>query len=537
MPFLNLSGRRAACRIPFSPGGSVRDILDATGTRVRSGCNGSGACGLCRVRVGGGQIHGPTAKEEYFIEETLRNEGVRLACQLVPEGDLSIEILSPAPESSWRSLPAGQVYSVRDGNLDRGISGGTVAAGPDCYGIAVDLGTTQVSLSLMSLKTGRRLAVRCGPNPQGEAGSDVMTRLVAAAGSASVAAEMSDRVVRAIGDGIHDIASREGLDLNRVASLFLVGNTAMLSLLSGRNYDLLVRPESWTGTIDCEPEDTVAWKTAWGIPALAEIRVLPPAGGFVGSDLLAGVLATGLTVGRRPRLLIDFGTNTEIALWDGGSLIVTSSAGGPAFEGCGIRCGLPAGPGAICRVRFSGGIAAWETIAGEEPCGLCGTGIVDLIAGLVRSESLDAKGRFAPAFAGSGFVLSGSDPVLVLGKGDVDVFQRAKAAVGAGVQILVEEAGIGYEDLDRIFVGGTFGGSLDTANAVSIGLLPPVSPGRIELCGNTALAGCECALCSSSAAARLFAIGRATRIINLGSYRDFDDIYLENLYLRPLEHR
>jgi uncharacterized 2Fe-2S/4Fe-4S cluster protein (DUF4445 family) len=290
-------------------------------------------------------------------------------------------------------------------------------------------------------------------------------------------------------------------------------------------------------TIDCIPGDTGAWKTAWEIPPGAMAEFLPPIGGFVGSDLLAGVLATELTKNTQPGLFIDFGTNTEIALWNGRALLVTSAAGGPAFEGSGIRCGLPAEPGAICRIRFAGGIPEYQTLGGEEPCGICGTGIVDLIAGLVRSGILTEKGQFAAAYTETGFVLSGLDPVLELKKSDIDVFQRAKAAVGAGIQVLMDEAGLECPELDRVLVGGTFGKSLDIVNAAAIGLLPAVPADRIELCGNTALAGCELVLFLSPVSVRLRRIGEQARVINLAGYPDFDEIYLENLYLRPLERR
>ena len=531
MPVLELHDNGTVCRIPFTTGRSVRDILDATTTRVRSGCNGSGACGMCKVRVEAGRVNEITTREEYFIDELQAGHGVRLACQLVADGDLTIRILSPAPRSTWRSLSPESVYDVRE------TVPGDISDGAETYGIAIDLGTTQISLSLLSLRSGRRLAGRCGRNPQGDSGTDVMTRLVSASGSSGQAAKIGGLAVRAIGEGIQDIANREGVDLNQVIHIAIVGNTAMLALLAGRNYELLVSPETWMGTIDCTPRDTTSWKAAWELPGTLTVDLLPPAGGFIGSDLLAGVLATGLMDSILPGLFIDFGTNTEIAFWDGRTLLVTSAAGGPAFEGCGIRCGIPAEPGAVCHVRLEGGVTTMETIPGKEPCGICGTGIIDFIAGLVRSEILNEKGQFAPAYAESGFVLAGGDPVLVIKKGDVDVFQRAKAAVGSGIQILMNEAGIRYPDLDRVYVGGTFGRSLDIVNAIDLGLLPPVPPDRIELCGNTALAGCELALRSPSASNRLREIGEQAQVINLADHRDFNDIYLENLFLRPLEGR
>ena len=542
MPVLKVRGRddgdtRA---VPFAAGQSVRDILDVTGSRVRSGCNGTGACGLCRIRVTAGSAGTPTAREEYFIDEALRAAGVRLACQLVPAGDLEIEILNPAQKSAWRSIPPEESCCLREPATAPGTRsepGGGASGGVQEFGIAVDIGTTQISLSLLSLGTGRRLAGRCGRNPQGETGADVMTRLVAASGSPARAREMSGLVVKAIGEGIHDIASREGLDLNRVSRVALVGNTAMLALLSERNYALLTRPESWAGKIDCVPDDacTCGWKAAWDIPPAASVSVLPPAGGFVGSDLLAGVLATGLAESTRPGLLIDFGTNSEIALWDGGRLLATSAAGGPAFEGCGIRCGLPAEPGAICRAWLSGENLGYETIAGERARGICGTGLVDSIACLVRSGILTGKGQFASPYAGNRFIVAAGNPSLVLEKRDIDLFQRAKAAVGAGICVLMAEAGIGFSGLGQVFVGGAFGKSLDVGNACAIGLLPPVPPEKIELCGNTALAGCEFFLRSPRGDTELREIRKEARVINLARDPGFGEYFLENLFLRPME--
>ncbi len=164
----------------------------------------------------------------------------------------------------------------------------------------------------------------------------------------------------------------------------------MLALLSGRNAGLLLQPSHWMSAIDGLPDDTGAWAVAWGIHPQARIEVMPPLAGFVGSDLLAGVMTTHLTENGAGNLLIDFGINSEIALWDGQTLWVTSAAGGPAFEGSGIRCGLPAEPGAIHRVRLRNGALDFAVIAGGEPRGICGSGLVDLIAG--RIGPADAKG-------------------------------------------------------------------------------------------------------------------------------------------------
>jgi uncharacterized 2Fe-2S/4Fe-4S cluster protein (DUF4445 family) len=243
-------------------------------------------------------------------------------------------------------------------------------------------------------------------------------------------------------------------------------------------------------------------------------------------------------------LFIDFGTNSEMALWDGRALRVTSAAGGPAFEGSGISCGAPADPGAIYRVNFrrvssrrvslQNEVLDFSVIGDSQPCGLCGSGLVDLIAGLIRLGRLTNKGQFVSDIPQEGFVIAQGGQAMILTKSDVDVFQRAKAAIGTGIQALLTQAKMGFKDLRRIYVGGLFGRFLDVVNAQQIGLLPVIPPERVELCGNTALAGCAEAMLSSVAVQRLKELRYQVRIINLSRWPDFDDLFLTNLYLQPM---
>ncbi|MFH0880386.1 MAG: ASKHA domain-containing protein, partial [Lentisphaerota bacterium] len=519
-------------RIPFDAGRSLRDILDATDIRVRSGCGGRGACGLCRVRIDAGEGGTPTPNERVYLDTDELDQGIRLACQVRPTRDLRIAILAPASKSLWRSLPdeAGQrmrrISPFPWKDLPPEVS-------TPC-GVAVDLGTTHISLSFYELFSGKWLAGRYGLNPQMCYGSDVMTRLVTASGSPERARAMSGQVVAAIGEGLLDIAAREGINLERVVRLTLVGNSAMLALLSGQNYDLLLQPSHWMSPVDCLPGRPDLWAVPLGIHPRAWIEVIPPLAGFVGSDLLAGVVSTHLIENGPGGLLIDFGTNSEIALWDGRVLRVTSAAGGPAFEGSGISCGAPAEPGAIHRVSLRNGVLDFAVISDSEPRGLCGSGLVDLIAALVRSGGLTNKGQFAPDVPQGGFVLARGEQAIVLTKGDVDVFQRAKAAIGTGIQVLLTQAAMGYKDVRRIYVGGLFGRFLDVVNAQEIGLLPVIPPERVERCGNTALAGCAEVLLSFVAVQCLKDLKDQARIINLSCWPDFDDLFLTNLYLQPM---
>jgi uncharacterized 2Fe-2S/4Fe-4S cluster protein (DUF4445 family) len=484
------------------------------------------------VRIVAGEGGAPTLNERVYLDTGELDQGIRLACQVRPTQDLQITILAPAPKSHWRNLPdkAGQ----RMGRISVLPWKGLPPEVSTPCGVAVDLGTTHISLSLYELSRGKWLAGRYGLNPQMCHGSDVMTRLVAASGSPERARAMSRQVVEAIGEALLDIAAREGINIERVVRLTLVGNTAMLALLSGRNYDLLLQPSHWMSPVDCLPDRPDLWAVPLGIHSRAWIEVIPPLAGFVGSDLLAGVVSTHLIENGPGGLLIDFGTNSEIALWDGHVLRVTSAAGGPAFEGSGISCGAPADPGTIYRVSLRNGVLDFAVISDSEPRGLCGSGLVDLIAGLVRSGRLTDKGQFVPHVPRGGFVLARGEQPIVLTKRDVDVFQRAKAAIGTGIQVLLTQAAMGYEDLGRIYVGGLFGRFLDVVNAQEIGLLPVIPPERVELRGNTALAGCAEALLSSVAVQCLKDLRDRTRIINLSRWPDFDDLFLTNLYLQPM---
>ena len=533
MPTLTLKTEEGERPYEFTVGHSVRYLLDATDVQVRSGCRGTGGCGLCLVRVHAGEAGEPKLAEHLNLDEDQLAQGVRLACQIVPMDDMTVEVLARAPLSAWRFLE--HENGLRPMRLER-FPGHTLQPPVSVpYGVAIDLGTTHISVSVYHLSSGNWLAGRRGQNTQAAYGADVITRLAAAVESPAQADAMRKTVLDAIGDALWDISTREGIILDQVVRLTLVGNTAMLSLLSGRNFHLLLQPSQWMSAIDCQPTDTAAWARSWRIHPQAQIDIIPPLAGFVGSDLLAGVVATNL-IAASGGMLIDFGTNSEIALWDGKTLWCTSAAGGPAFEGTGIRHGMPAETGAIYRINFREDGFGYAVIGDVEAQGICGSGLVDLIAGLIDSGNLSAVGKFAPGVPSGGFVLAHGARTINFSLGDVDTFQRAKAAIGVGIQVLLEYAGMSYDDLQRICVGGAFGHALNVCKAQRIGLLPPIAPARVELGGNTALAGSEEALLSPSVLQEMRQISKQAKIINLSSYSNFDMLYMENLFLHPM-HR
>jgi len=419
------------------------------------------------------------------------------------------------------------------------IAVGRKETGPDsigCYGAAVDLGSSHIRVSLWDMAAGKLLAARSKVNPQIALGADVLTRLSAASRSPAQAHELSVLSRHAIDEALHELLLGEALKLRDVGRIVLVGNTAMLALLAEKNFELLLKPVNWMREIDCCPEDARRWFSEWGLNEKADITIIPPLAGFVGSDLLAGILATRLIEGPDAALLIDFGVNSEIALWDGTTLWATSAAGGPAFEGSGISCGMPADPGAIFRVTLDQPHAGFrfEVIGGIEPTGICGTGLVDLISCFLTMGALASNGRLKPESAGREAGMLQGPGNLTLGAGDIDSLQRAKAAVAAGALYLLAKAGMSMQDLRKIRICGAFGKYLDVRNAQRIGLIPLIPEQDVELCGNTALAGCELMLFNHDCEETISLIRNKTRIVNLSQARGFEELFIESLPFRPM---
>lgn len=526
-PALKVASKSRQLSLPLVAGQSVRDLLDATDLRVRAACGGTGSCGACLVRLVDGVANPFTLAEYQKLTAEERNAGIRLACQLRPQGDVEVALDDPAPPSAWRSVPAEDLMPVEGSRpeLDKAI-----------YGVAVDLGTTHIRVSLWDRKHGRRIATRRGPNPQGVFGADVLNRLSAAQADPARARELARLARTAIVQAVRDILKRDVGEvapmLAEIGTVVVVGNTAMLALLSGRGAEDLLAPENWQCRIDCQPHDAKDFQAQWFMPQ-ASIVLPGSIAGFVGSDLLADLVALDLTAGPAGSLLLDFGTNTEIALWDGATLHVTSVPGGPAFEGGGIRFGMPAEAGAICRVRRREEGYALDTVAGMAPRGYCGSGLVDAVAVLLQEGRLKPSGRFALTPGIEGFRLDPDHPRTALGGADVDAFQRAKAATGAAMAVLLAAAGMSWKDVRRMCICGAFGRTLDIGHAQMTGLLPPIDATCIELYADATLAGCERMLLAENAQACATGLLERIRAINLSLIVDYDETYIDHLRLRP----
>lgn len=526
-------------QIPFKMGMTIREILETTHLMATIvGCRGNGACGLCMVHIKEGKVNEIQTNEQFHLTQDQINHGIRLACQTKPLQNVQIELLYSVYKSNWRSIPENEYY------LDPSIKvppfkNNKTENKRKSYGVAIDLGTTNISLTVWDMEKKKRVAGRLGLNGQYCYGSDIMTRLTAACKSVETVRQLGIAARNSIEEALLDIASREFIDLEEIEQVVIVGNTSMLTLLSEKNYELMLNPEYWEKKIDCQPEDSKSWGELWKISPKASINVVQPLAGFVGSDLIAGVIATQIMDQSDVTLLIDFGTNTEIALWDSKKLWVSSAAGGPAFEGCGISCGMHAKPGAIFKIDWTDAQIDYhfEVIGAEEPKGVCGSGMVDAIAYLVEKGKLNGNGKFLSHDADEGFFVLDEKHKIIINNHDIDVFQRAKAAVGTGIDCLLDNAGMNLANIKKIIVCGTFGVFLNVENAQKIGLLPKIASQNVTLAGNTALAGGEILLLNENDKDLVKNIKSKAELINLSNYPDFYDVFLKNLFLKPMREQ
>ncbi|MGQ9634420.1 MAG: ASKHA domain-containing protein [Bryobacteraceae bacterium] len=436
-------------------GSSLQEALFGFG--VEFPCGGLGICKGCRVKVTSGDVPPSEQDRAAFDPEEIR-QGWRLACRLRPQQDLTLEV------TQWETpVLTGQAafpFTPRKG-----------------VGVAVDLGTTTIAAQALDLRTGHVTGTRTALNPQAAWGSDVMSRIQAAV-SGGLAGPLTDSVRSRVGEMVSELAA--GLDLRDVV---VVGNTVMHHLFCGLDLDPLshVPFESPHGGLVTLGPSSLPW-----LDDHATLRFLPCLGGFVGSDILAGILATGIHQSAQPACLIDLGTNGEIVIGNQERMLCASTAAGPAFEGGRIRMGMRADAGAIWRIERSPQGFECRLLGSGPPRGICGSGLVDAAAVGLDLGVLDPAGRLKQAE----WLLAGA---VRLFQADIRQLQLAKAAVASAIHILLSRLRLSPGDISRVYLAGAFGNYIRPSSARRIGLLP-FSEAAILPSGNTALHGAKIAL-------------------------------------------
>ena len=459
------------------------EVLQSAGITQPHPCGGRGSCGKCAVKLTG-CVSAPTPAEE--------KAGTRLSCQAVILGDAQV-ILTEDRKTAQIETGEDQVPV-------------TLNPGKGKIGAVVDIGTTTLAVKAYDLETGRVLGTSAALNPQTAVAADVMGRIDAAMkGKLPL---LQNQITDSLRTLLVTAAGEKKPDTTVVT-----GNTTMLYLLTGRDPEPLSHAPFRADTL---------FDTQIQLDGVQ--TYLPPCmNAFVGADITCAVLASGMCDREEVGLLCDIGTNGEIALYAGGKLYVTSTAAGPAFEGAGISCGCGSVPGAIDRVWLEHGSLAVHTIGEQNAVGICGSGLIDAVAAALEAELLDETG----ALEEDELELA---PGVSLQPKDIRSVQLAKAAIAAGIEVLLETAGISVEDVERLYIAGGFGSHLNTVSAAKIGLLPEQLLGRTVVLGNGAIAGAAMALLNRDTRQTLTKIAKESVHVNLGGNPSFNEKYVEHMF-------
>lgn len=590
-------------RVP--PGVSVFDAASWNGIAIDSTCGGHGTCRKCKVRVSRGDTPITSHDRRTFSEGELA-AGWRLACLVSARSDLDVEvpplvtrpkaatvgvgrqvILRPAVQKRYLELDEPSLADQRT-DLRRVLDAiDDLDLHPDLhalrrlpkvlrdndfkvtavvvdetlidiepgdttayrYGLAFDLGTTTVVATLLDLSTGTPCGVASMLNKQQPFGGDVITRISATMMDPVAGERLRTAAQATLSELADQVLTEAGVDPGHVYEVAIAGNATMVALLLG---------------IDPEPLGVAPFVMAHDhfpiLPATevglslhpgARVVLFPALGAYVGGDIVAGMLATGMDRDKRARLFVDVGTNCEIVLSDGERLVATAAPAGPAFEGGAIRRGMRAADGAIEVVKL-GETVELGVIGDVAPMGLCGSGLVDAVAELVRVGLLDASGRFvldevAPAIAPTladrlskvgqerVFILhrptpdAATEDCVFLSQRDIRELQFAKAAIATGWALLCEEIGLAPGDIQQVLLAGSFGSYLSPAAAIRIGLVPKLSVLRIVSAGNVAGEGAKMVLLSSRERAGADALLEEVHYVELSDRADFNDRFVEQL--------
>jgi uncharacterized 2Fe-2S/4Fe-4S cluster protein (DUF4445 family) len=473
-------------------------------------CGGAGRCGRCRVKVSGeGEpaLASVSGEEARLLGPEPVEAGWRLSClaRFVRDGRVGVEV-----EERAFFIPEGE--------------GGAADTGPrDGYCLAVDIGTTTIACAAADASGGGVLARSAAANRQRSFGPDVVSRIEHALRSPDRLAELRLVVRDQVGKLAGGLVRKAGNA--RPERIHICGNTTMLHLWEGADVLGLSRMPFHPAFLKSR-ESQLKLDDGREWPCI----LLPCVSAFIGADISAGIVATGLCdAADRPVLLVDIGTNGEIVLAADGGLLATATAAGPAFEGVTISCGIPAVDGAVDHVTFWDGRFSFTTLGDQPPAGICGSGLLDLLACLRRARLLDENGGLnVPADpAGVRAFALPSDPPLRITQADVRQLQLAKGAIAAGIRVLCRRAGVALEDVARLYLAGGFGSRMSSESALAVGLIPRELAGRIEVAGNTALAGALMTARDPASLERIVRVAPSVRVLDLSQETAFQDAFVD----------
>jgi len=589
-------------RAEFKRGVSILEAAESIDLKIESACGGQQKCGMCKV-IPTGNLSKLTQDELRLLTEEEVEQGYRLACAATIQGDVTITVpvesrmmeqrlqiegieqpvsLDPAVRKYIVELPVATLEDIRTDKerilerikevfgLDLEIEYGvykqlpgairdgewtvsvavwngkrTLSVEPGvvrhAYGVAVDVGTTKIAGYLLNLRNGEVIGKEAIVNPQIKYGEDVVSRISYATDADKNLERLQTSVIDAVEQIIKDTCAEAGVETRHIYEIVVVGNTVMQHLLLGVSPKYVGRSPycAVLGSGDFRASDI-------GLKANANLHTFPVIGGFVGGDHVSAILATKMNESEEMSMLMDIGTNTEIAIGNKEDMISCSCASGPAFEGFYIKHGMRASSGAIEHVEINPETfeVRYRTIEGVRPRGLCGSGLIDLLAELLKTGVMDSTGKLNPEIESNRittnndeveFVVAweretGIDSDVVITQRDIRELQSAKAAMRAGAEILMLKKGIKEADIDVFYIAGAFGSYVEPANARIIGMYPDVDLERVKIVGNAAGSGAKLALISGEERAHAEEIAKKVRYIELAAEPKFTRCYMLSHY-------
>lgn len=527
---------------PLREGETLLWHLQHLGVHISTGCPGDGECGSCRVRVLAGirSLSPPTRQEMKWTGQG----GERLACQAIVLDDNENVIIRTTEPGAFSIIDSGLCRNfLKDPVITvKKIGGQRIAMRGDmvlqdlegrCVGVSLDAGTTTLVIRWYDLES-----PNCEPlgttsmlNPQVRFGDNVIDR-VAFSTSSPGGQQVMEQVMA---DAIQNVLLSGPADPAEIFEFVVVGNTVMRDLVCGL-------PVSSLGHAPYEschpgPVDVPAAGRKVIINPKGRLFAPPVLGQFVGADMLAVLLAVGMHDREEVCMAIDIGTNTEIAIGNRDRILVTSCASGPAFEGSGVKCGSGAVNGAISQVRIlPGESVSCITIGNAPPAGICGSGLVDTLSGLLERGMMDTGGKFTGGRTRFTLAYRDNNPQLpiFIDEEDIDAIKLAKAAIFTGVHTLLHRWGARPDNLSMVFLAGAFGTSVDPGNAERIGMIPSLPRDRVVRVGNAAIEGASMMLLSRPKRDEAEVIAALTEHISLEHEAGFEDMFIEGLMFGPV---
>lgn len=482
---------------PFSAG-NLLELLRENGSVLQAPCGGHGVCGKCKVLLQNSQ------GVSYVLAcETPVTDGATV----VIEQERQMKVSNSGSCCTW---PADAAF--------------------EGLGASIDVGTTTLVVRIVDLSSGEILASVGKSNPQISFGADVISRISACTkGSLDV---LHSLIVEALQEMIVEALKSIGKSTGDLCRMVLAGNTTMQHIAAHLDPTSIgvmpFTPQSLFGTEE---------QLAEGLPPVHFVRCLA---GYVGGDVTAGLLAIRIHEHTKPVILLDLGTNGEMALGDASGVIACATAAGPVFEGANIAFGMPAYPGAISKVAWENGKLELSVIDDEEPLGICGTGLIDAISLLLEHEVIDETGylldedeapeEFAP-FIGEEMgqtVFYLTEKIYITQK-DVRCLQLAKSAICSGILTMLDARGTSLAEVEKLYIAGGFGEFLNLEHAANVGIFPKELLPCAESVGNTSIEGATALLCNSQAQADLLRIVEASEYVELSLSTEFNNYYVEHM--------